>query len=244
MIGSTFAHCLSKQASIGLWIKMKKTFVIGDVHGCFYTLIELVSKLPRDAKLIFTGDLCDKGLFTKEVIDFVKNNKHQCVLGNHDYHMSQLLKSALQGEKFKWNTNDDYAGYTTVSSYSDVDEQIVDDHIEWMSNLPKYLEIDNFFITHGFGLPYYKRRDKFDYQLRVNRLSSSKYISDWENDWQDYKVINIFGHDSSNEVFVGKNYYGIDTGCKYSNKLTAIELGSMEIIQVKTNIKDIKNLEE
>lgn len=229
-----------KLVSTGTWIKMKKTFVIGDVHGCYHTLIDLVSKLPRDAKLIFTGDLCDKGLFTKEVIDFVKNNKHQCVLGNHDYHMSKLLKSALQGGKFKWNTNDDYAGYTTVSSYSDVDEQIVDDHIEWMSNLPKYLEIDNFFITHGFGLPYYKRRDKFDYQLRVNRLSSSKYISDWENDWQDYKVINIFGHDNSNEVFVGKNYYGIDTGCIYSNKLTAIKLGSMEIIQVKTNIKDIE----
>jgi len=51
---------------------MKKTFVIGDVHGCFYTLMDLVKKLPKNSEMIFTGDLCDKGFYSKEVIEFVR----------------------------------------------------------------------------------------------------------------------------------------------------------------------------
>lgn len=50
---------------------LTNTFVIGDVHGCYYTLLNLVKKLPSDANLIFVGDLCDKGNFSKEVIEFV-----------------------------------------------------------------------------------------------------------------------------------------------------------------------------
>lgn len=31
-------------------------YVIGDVHGHYDTLIALVAKLPRDARLVFVGD--------------------------------------------------------------------------------------------------------------------------------------------------------------------------------------------
>jgi serine/threonine protein phosphatase 1 len=36
-------------------------YVIGDVHGEYDALMRLVSKLPKDAKLIFIGDLVDIG---------------------------------------------------------------------------------------------------------------------------------------------------------------------------------------
>lgn len=223
---------------------MKQTYVVGDVHGCFYTLMALVGNLPKDADLVFVGDLCDKGLYTKKVIDFVKNNGFRSVLGNHDFHMIKYLKSALNGEKFKWNTSGEYAGDATVANYRDCDEKIVDEHIEWISSLPTYVEIGQYFITHGFGLPYYVRKDakRSKLPLRTNRISSTRHINDWEAGWEEYEVVNIFGHDSFDDVAIGKNYYGIDTGCKYSNKLTAIELGSMQIIQEKTNAKDIRIL--
>jgi len=41
---------------------------IGDVHGCIFTLEKLVNKLPKNSKLIFVGDLVDRGNFAKEVI--------------------------------------------------------------------------------------------------------------------------------------------------------------------------------
>lgn len=42
------------------------------------------------------------------------------------------------------------------------------------------------------------------------------------------------------EVQSAKNYYGIDTGCVYGNKLTAIELGSMRLYQQELLGKDVK----
>ncbi len=51
--------------------KTKNIFVIGDVHGCYHTLVKLVEKLPKKAELIFVGDLCDRGNFSRNVIDFV-----------------------------------------------------------------------------------------------------------------------------------------------------------------------------
>lgn len=223
-------------------IVMKKTFVIGDVHGCFYTLMDLVKKLPKNSEMIFTGDLCDKGFYSKEVIEFVKNNA-RCVLGNHDNYMSKYLKSSMNGESFEWNTSDEYAGYTTVSSYLQCDEKLINNHIDYIKSLPFYIQIDKYFITHGFGLPYYQRKDNDEHKfsLSINRLSNRRHEYDYEVDFEKYDIINIFGHDTFDEVFISqnKNYYGIDTGCKYLNKLTAIELGSMKIIQVKTNVRDI-----
>ena len=70
---------------------MSSTFVIGDVHGCYYTLMDLVDKLSKDADLIFVGDLCDKGLYTKEVIEFVKSNNYIVKCEQSQYFNFNLL---------------------------------------------------------------------------------------------------------------------------------------------------------
>lgn len=36
-------------------------YIIGDVHGCYDTLIALIKKLPEKAEIIFLGDLIDRG---------------------------------------------------------------------------------------------------------------------------------------------------------------------------------------
>ncbi len=38
-----------------------KTYIIGDVHGHYDTLMALVDLLPNDAILVFVGDLIDRG---------------------------------------------------------------------------------------------------------------------------------------------------------------------------------------
>ena len=43
-------------------------YIIGDVHGEYDTLMRLVSKIPSEAKLIFVGDLIDRGSQSVEVI--------------------------------------------------------------------------------------------------------------------------------------------------------------------------------
>lgn len=216
---------------------MSNIFCIGDVHGCFFTLEQLLKKLPNDAKLIFTGDLCDKGLYSNEVIDFVISEGHEVIQGNHEALMIKFLLEAIEDpEKHKWSSVDMYGGMNTVKSYNgDIDT--AKKHIEFVNNLDHYKIIDNYFLTHGFGHPYFNQRDESVWKIRSNRLHNP--YEDWE-DYQDYEHINIFGHCDFDEVEVGNNYFGIDTGAVYGNKLTAIELGSHKIIQQNTSIKDIK----
>ncbi len=72
------------------------TFVIGDVHGNFNTLKKLISKLPLNSEIIFVGDLIDRGLNAKEVVEFIRKNNYKCVLGNHEEMMINYGTSVIE----------------------------------------------------------------------------------------------------------------------------------------------------
>lgn len=73
--------------------------IIGDVHGCAFTLVKLLEKLGyRDfngvyqhpsRKAIFVGDILDRGPHIREAIALVKAmvdaGVAECVMGNHEY---------------------------------------------------------------------------------------------------------------------------------------------------------------
>jgi bis(5'-nucleosyl)-tetraphosphatase (symmetrical) len=64
-------------------------YCIGDVHGCYDELQELLKLVSFDSKkdeLIFTGDILGRGPKPLQVIQFIRQlgNKAHCVLGNHD----------------------------------------------------------------------------------------------------------------------------------------------------------------
>ena len=219
---------------------MSNTYCIGDVHGCYYTLMALIEKIPPNAKLIFLGDLCDKGNYVKEVISFIKDNNHISIKGNHDYMMEKYLRDAIKGKENIW-TSPTWGGSKTVNSYKD-DLSLMEEHLSFISELPYFIEIERlnkYFLTHGFGLPYYNRRNEVIKQLMSNRFE--REYPDWE-DYSSYEVINIYGHCDYNEVNTGDNYFGIDTGCVYGRKLTAFELGTHKIIQENIHQEDIISL--
>lgn len=209
------------------------TYIIGDVHGCYHTMQNLISRLPHDAKLIFVGDLCDKGNFSKEVIDFVIEKGHLCVKGNHEHLMQTYLRDAVHHDKHSpWSLDHRYGGIPTLNSYGD-DHHRIDHHLAWIERLPTYLQIGPYFITHGFALPFYGHRDDpahYDNFL-LNRYEEGMDVPSSE-------VINIFGHCVVDEAIIGSNFCAIDTGCSYGGKLTAIELGSLNIYQEPMDQRD------
>lgn len=212
---------------------LENTYVVGDVHGCYYTLQNLVSRLPKDAELIFVGDLCDKGYFSKEVITFVVDNGHACVKGNHEYLMQTYLEDAIIHDKHSpWSSDKRYGGLPTLDSYQNDHAKMLE-HLEWIKGLPIYLERDKYFITHGFALPFYAHRGNPEYnrEYLLNRYEKGMQVDNEE-------VINIFGHCVFDEVVSGENFYGIDTGCSYGKKLTAIQLGTMKCYQEPMDDRD------
>ncbi|PCJ15376.1 MAG: hypothetical protein COB02_18125 [Candidatus Cloacimonadota bacterium] len=224
---------------------IEHTYIIGDVHGCFYTLQRLLNQLPLDANIIFVGDLCDRGLHTKEVIELVIKNSYYCILGNHDDYMISHIKDCMDDSnlKVKWNQEEYMGGKQTLLSYTD-DYDTMIKHLKWLKKIPRYIEINKYFITHGFGLPYYRRRKNSSSHVGLlkNRIKDKEgWGHDWEKDWKNYNVTNIFGHTDYDEVEIGKNYYGIDTGCVYGKKLTAIQLRTMNLYQQEIDVRDIRN---
>ncbi len=223
-------------------MSINNTFVIGDVHGCFYTLQKLVSQLPKNANLMFVGDLVDKGNFSKEVVEFVMKGHFQCILGNHEVLMIEYIEEALIHQKEnEWSTIKYFGGYATVESYKD-DFSTLKRHLQWMKTLPQYIEINKYFITHGFALPYYQRRDATS-SYRALMSNRPCDIDEWGHDWEDrheeYDVTNIYGHEIVESVDTSRNHICIDTGCVKGNSLTALSLSSLEVFQVTVDRRDI-----
>ena len=78
------------------------TYVIGDVQGCFDDLQQLLRKITfnyNKDKLIFCGDLVNRGGQSLEVLRWIYAHQKQCevVLGNHD--LSLLAKYYLNPSK-------------------------------------------------------------------------------------------------------------------------------------------------
>jgi len=69
------------------------SWVIGDIHGCFYTLMKLLDKIAptEEDHITFLGDYVNKGAHSTECLAWLYNSKYSCVLGNHDlswiYHL-------------------------------------------------------------------------------------------------------------------------------------------------------------
>src|SRR5882672_10411696 len=74
---------------------MGRTIVIGDIHGCFEELQDLlrVVELRTDDRVIAVGDLIVKGPQNREVLDrFIADERFSAVIGNHDRALRQYWR--------------------------------------------------------------------------------------------------------------------------------------------------------
>src|SRR5437868_7120313 len=101
---------------------MGRTIVIGDIHGCFdelHDLLELV-QLRADDRVIAVGDLITKGEKNPDVLDlFISDDRFSSVVGNHDRALRQywrgeplrLTRQQLSAAAQLESRREVYAGY-------------------------------------------------------------------------------------------------------------------------------------
>ena len=233
---------------------MTRLLVIGDVHGCLIELENLLRKLRyqvQQDKLVFVGDLLNKGPLGAETLSFVNDLKDDggeviYVRGNHDekylqfYH--QFSKRLRNGEKPPRRLSQGWLGpdgQSTVSKMKSRDWRL-------LLETPLSFQTGNLTVLHG-GLsskihckPKHLLDSKSFTSKRRAEIKSLMYIRKLRKDgsvpiqnetrslvpWQDLYDGRfgwvVYGHQPTSHVHHRGHTIGIDTACCYGNRLTAL----------------------
>lgn len=218
----------------------KKFFAIGDIHGCFESLIELIEnkiQLQKDDKLILLGDYIDRGDRSKEVVDFIMELQEKGfdvipLMGNHE----AMLLNAYDNEKniSLWiqNGGDKTLKCFEISALKDIESK----YIDFFKDLSYYYEFEEYLFVHaGFNdnllnpfTDYYSMLWKCQ-ETYTNPLLSDKII------FHGHNPVSVANCEES--VLSKHRVINIDTGCVYSDyegygRLTAYDFNNQRILFV------------
>jgi serine/threonine protein phosphatase 1 len=225
--------------------------IIGDIHGCYFTLVELYKKIIvayPNIPVYTVGDLVDRGNHSYETVNFVMENHIYFTPGNHDYMFYHFFKepSSVFARSWFFNGNE-----TTLESYENREVEMFK-HIEFIKNSPLYFNIPDCFISHaGISIQYDKflpknYKDNLDLldQLIMNELRSDRGILWTRDPLLDIGKLQVVGHTKQQEITLVEDSHSvyIDTGACVGNKLSAIIVHESKIIETideKTHLNDI-----
>lgn len=225
--------------------------VIGDIHGCYYTLAELYKKIILrypDITVYTVGDLVDRGNHSLEVFNFVLDNKILFTPGNHDYMFFHFFKEPSSVFARSWFFN---GSESTLESYEGHETEMFK-HIDAIKTAPLYFDLPDCFISHaGVSNQYaaflpknFRKHLELLHPLIENDLRSDRGILWARDQLLNLGKLQIVGHTKQQEITLveDSNSIYIDTGACVGNKLSAIVVHENQIIETieeKTHLNDI-----
>jgi bis(5'-nucleosyl)-tetraphosphatase (symmetrical) len=223
----------------------ERTIIVGDIHGCIEEFEELIRTLSynKDSdRMILLGDLIDRGPNSLAVVQKARRMRLECVMGNHEYKFLKWHKNA--GTRMDVYDKKDY--YT----------QFTEDDINYIFHMPTYIKLDNVIVVHAGLKPgisvsaqskddlmYLRYTDadrKFISLKKVSKLGKEETGARfWTEFWTGPESV-VYGHNVHSmtdplieEVSPGVTCYGLDTGCCFGGRLTALILETKEIVQIQ-----------
>lgn len=136
------------------------TYIVGDIHGCYDKLTELLKVINFDTtkdELILTGDLVGRGPKSLEVIEIIMDLGESTarVLGNHDLNLVSIYFGFVD------NKNKDN-GLDAILTHKNAER-----YIEWIGDAP-LIHVDkskNLIISHAGIPPVWNLEEAVDYSL-------------------------------------------------------------------------------
>lgn len=242
-------------------MKYERFIVVGDVHGCLDELKELLLKAEyrhgdKDC-LVFAGDLVDRGPDPVGCVRLARELGASCVMGNHEekhIRWRNWEKRIAAGEAKK----------NPMRRFDEARMQehnaLNDEDMLYLTAMPRTVVLGfpmEWVVVHaGFesnGVPWSEQSR--DSVCRVRSVDTNgKVASDhknplvdvpgsvpWAVRWQGPENV-IYGHavhsrtEPRVDAHEGYACYGIDTGCVFGGRLTALVLhdgGKVEFVQVQ-----------
>jgi len=225
-----------------------ETVIIGDVHGTLVELEELLQLINYNEskhRLLFAGDLVDRGDYPRETVQLIRSMGVECVMGNHD---EKLVRWRRHEAAIKLTGRQNPMKKQTPARQAQW-ESFSDDEIQWLENLPVKIHIqDDWWLVHGGcepGKPFDKQHPGCMIRCRyVGQDGKQQSLNDekekpigsvfWAEVWDGKENI-IYGHnvDSLEKIRLdtgtkGARVVGIDTGCVFGGRLTAYFLNPKE----------------
>lgn len=237
--------------------------IIGDIHGCFDELTDLLSKLgyqfnedktkashPEGRRVAFLGDLVDRGPKTPQVLrlvmNMVKAETALCVPGNHDI---KLMKK-LRGQDVKIthglaesieqlaHESDDFRKQTSEFIDDLVSHAVLDGGKLVIAHAGMKAEMQGRGSGHVRSFALFGETtgetDEYGLPVRYN----------WAADYRGQAMV-VYGHTPVPEAEWLNRTICIDTGCVFGGKLTALRYPEKEIISVpalRTYYESVKPL--
>lgn len=231
--------------------------IIGDVHGCYPELLALLEKIdykphtesgythPRHRKLVFVGDLTDRGPASLQVIalvtHLVKNKQALYVPGNH----CDTLYRWMMGR----NVQVKHGLETTVAELKNVSAEERKHTIHAFTKLVQhssyYLTLDQskLIVAHaGMKTSLFGRQDKEVRKFCLYGDITGKKDADGfpiRGDWaQHYKGKRwiIYGHTPVLKPRQVNRTINIDTGCVFGGSLTALHYPEFKFESVPSSM--------
>ena len=231
--------------------------IIGDVHGCYDELVQLLLKLgyrinhvqetetnfgieiipPQGRRALFVGDLVDRGPKTpgvlKLVMSMVNQNVAFCVPGNHDVKLMKYLKGAKVTLKHGLELSVEQLALETPE-FRDKVKTFIDDLISHY-----VFDKGNLVVSHaGLREEMHGRgsgavREFCLYGETTGEIDEFglpvRY--NWARDYKG-KAMVVYGHTPVPQAQWLNNTIDIDTGCVFGGKLTALRYPEKEIVSV------------
>jgi serine/threonine protein phosphatase 1 len=223
---------------------MKRTYVIGDIHGCyreFKQLLELCSDDAdgKPARLITLGDYVDRGPDSFGVVQLIRHRLageypvFRSIInlkGNHEDMMVQAVLGGELSDKQNWVSLNN-GGDATVESYPN--KNILLDDAKWLAALPTSCEDKLRYYVHAGIRPRICLKEQNDADKLWIRDLFLKHKAPHE------KYV-VHGHTPLAQCVpdVQANRINIDTALVFGGHLTAavfdeLQAEAVDLLQVK-----------
>lgn len=196
-----------------------RTIFIWDIHWCYKEFKLLLKKinLTENDKIYLTWDVINRWPKSYKTLKYIFKNKEQfkLILWNQEVNFLNWIE--------KWKYIYDKTKFIKLEKKLENEPEI----LEYLKNLPAYIETPNFLLLHGWLIPWKKLSEHSIKEITSTREYNNK---PWYYYYKWIKKV-IYWHWWLDWLRIRKNTIWLDTWCVYGNRLTAYILETWEVIQ-------------